>query len=288
MAEARGNAAGGGRSTSEEGRIGPYRLLEELGRGGQGVVWLAEDTRLGRKVALKVLTGLGPGAEMPSRGSGARRRWRRSWITPASAACTTRESRRRAVHRDAVRRGRDAGGPAVAGPVARASRAGSSSVVTFEEGEPKKRAVTERVERVEALPSIANNWLSSWRRSRTCRARCTWRTSTASSTGTSSPGTSWSRATGDPVILDFGLAQDDATVRTRPLTLTGDLFGTPAYMSPEQIAAQSVRLDRRTDVYSLGVTLYECLTLKRPFEAPTREGALPGDPDQGASERVGS
>jgi formylglycine-generating enzyme required for sulfatase activity len=42
-------------------------------------------------------------------------------------------------------------------------------------------------------------------------------------------------------------------------------------MSPEQLMAQRVRLDRRTDVYSLGVTLFECLTCHRPFEAPSRD-----------------
>ena len=84
------------------------------------------------------------------------------------------------------------------------------------------------------------------------------------------PGNVMVSADGQPVILDFGLASDeDGDLQT--LTQSGDLFGTPAYMSPEQLMAQTVRLDRRTDVYSLGVTLFECLALRQPFEAPTRE-----------------
>jgi formylglycine-generating enzyme required for sulfatase activity len=55
------------------------------------------------------------------------------------------------------------------------------------------------------------------------------------------------------------------------MTLTGDLVGTPAYLSPEQIAALRIELDRRTDIWSLGVTLHECLTLERPFEGATRD-----------------
>jgi serine/threonine protein kinase len=84
------------------------------------------------------------------------------------------------------------------------------------------------------------------------------------------PGNVMVTSAGEPVILDFGLAHaedQDFESLTRP----GDLFGTPAYMSPEQLTRGTLQLDRRTDVYSLGATLYECLTLKRPFEAPTRE-----------------
>jgi serine/threonine protein kinase len=76
---------------------------------------------------------------------------------------------------------------------------------------------------------------------------------------------------GEPVVMDFGLAHlEDSDLPT--LTRTGDLFGTPAYMSTEQLASHRIRLDRRTGVWSLGVTLYECLSLRRPFDAPTREG----------------
>jgi hypothetical protein len=49
--------------SSDDRTLGPYHLIEELGRGGHSTVFLSEDTRLGRRVALKVLTGLGPVAE---------------------------------------------------------------------------------------------------------------------------------------------------------------------------------------------------------------------------------
>ena len=71
-------------------------------------------------------------------------------------------------------------------------------------------------------------------------------------------------------VIDFGLARffEDVT-----LTNTGALVGTPLYMSPEQVSGRVV-VDHRTDVYSLGIVLYELLTLRRPITAPTREGVL--------------
>ncbi len=64
-------------------------------------------------------------------------------------------------------------------------------------------------------------------------------------------------------VTDFGLArfQTDAT-----LTRTGDIIGTTRYMSPEQISGQNDLIDRRTDIYSLGATLYELLVLRPAFE----------------------
>jgi serine/threonine protein kinase/Tfp pilus assembly protein PilF len=72
-------------------------------------------------------------------------------------------------------------------------------------------------------------------------------------------------------ITDFGLAR---IVQEPGMTVSGSLLGTPAYMSPEQIAAGRVKLDHRTDVYSLGAVLYELLTLQRPFVGESREEVL--------------
>jgi serine/threonine-protein kinase len=71
-------------------------------------------------------------------------------------------------------------------------------------------------------------------------------------------------------VLDFGIAKVGAT--KNKLTRTGMVFGTPHYMSPEQAAGQSV--DARTDIYALGVMMYEMFTGHVPFEADTFMGVL--------------
>jgi tetratricopeptide (TPR) repeat protein/serine/threonine protein kinase len=72
-------------------------------------------------------------------------------------------------------------------------------------------------------------------------------------------------------IADFGLAH--CQNQTGP-TMTGDLVGTLRYMSPEQALANRDMLDHRTDVYSLGATLYELLTLEPPFPGQDRQELL--------------
>jgi len=73
-------------------------------------------------------------------------------------------------------------------------------------------------------------------------------------------------------ITDFGLAQVQSE-NTR-LTMSGDLLGTLRYMSPEQALGNRVIVDHRTDIYSLGVTLYELLTLQPVFNGKDRQEVL--------------
>jgi tetratricopeptide (TPR) repeat protein len=72
-------------------------------------------------------------------------------------------------------------------------------------------------------------------------------------------------------VSDFGLAR----VLEQPgLTVTGEFLGSPLYMSPEQISRGDTLVDHRTDIYSLGATLYEWLTLAPPFPGETREQVI--------------
>ena len=75
-----------------------------------------------------------------------------------------------------------------------------------------------------------------------------------------------------PVVMDFGLARE-ATLEVG-LTESGALLGTPAYMSPEQARGDLRAIDRRSDVYSLGATLYELLTDRLPFSSESLAVAL--------------
>lgn len=79
-------------------------------------------------------------------------------------------------------------------------------------------------------------------------------------------------ATGQPKILDFGVARvTDADVRTVTMqTAVGQLVGTIAYMSPEQIQGDPADLDTRSDVYGLGVICYELLTGRLPFDVSAK------------------
>ncbi len=73
------------------------------------------------------------------------------------------------------------------------------------------------------------------------------------------------------LLTDFGLARDEAASR---MTRQGDFFGTVRYMSPEQLLAHRVPVDHRTDIWSLGVSLYEAVTLRLPFAGDSEQAYL--------------
>jgi len=227
--------------------LASYQPLKVIGRGGQGVVYLAVDHRLKRSVALKVLRGFAATSDAVLgrfvREAEVASRLDHPGICPVYDAGVEGEvayiamrylpGRTLAEVLDAARAREPSDREPEGDGLSSRSRSGVRHAVKLIEQTARSLHAAHEAGIVHRDVKPGNIMISSG---------------------------------GDPVLMDFGLAGEE-TARAG-LTRTGDFLGTPAYMSPEQSMRR--RLDRRTDVFSLGVTLYECLTLRRPFDSPTR------------------
>jgi len=221
--------------------IGSYRLLRELGRGGQATVWLAHDTRVDRHVALKLLP-LESVLRIESKIERFRREARVLGQLAHPGICTVLEAdvdgRRPYIAMRYVE------GESL-GVALSAWREGAAvpDVATI----PRILAVIERAARALHAAHEAGVVHRDVK-----------------------PSNIVIEGDDQPVLVDFGLARLEAS-SDATLTRVGDMPGTLAYMAPELLNGRTAA-DRRADVYSLGVTLFEGLTGRRPFVAESREG----------------
>jgi eukaryotic-like serine/threonine-protein kinase len=236
------------------GQIGDFRLLREVSRGGMGVVYEATQLSLGRRVALKIL--------------------------PIVAALDPRQLERFRVEAQAAA---SLCHPNIVPVFATGAVDGIPYyAMRFIDGRDLARIIREirrdTLEPTEAAPSesqkrpILSTHGSSFARDVACLARqaaealeyahandVIHRDIKPSNLLIDDAGHLW--------ITDFGLARVRGGV---DLTHTGDALGTPRYMSPEQALGGRTPLDGRTDIYSLGVTLYELLTGRPAFPGEDR------------------
>gem|GEM_PF-343729 len=219
--------------------VSRYRILGEIGRGGMGVVYQAEDTRLGRMVALKFLT------EDLLEDPKALERLRREARTGSSLnhpnICTVYDVD---AYQDRV-------------------------FVAMEllEGQPLSQRIDGRPLKLEELVDLADqiaDALDSAHRLGIIHRDI-------------KPANVFVTTNGQAKILDFGLAKRADANRDGPsvkstLTGPGSLAGTAAYMSPEQ--ARGEPLDARSDLFSFGIALYEMATGQTPFQGNTAAEVL--------------
>jgi WD40 repeat protein/serine/threonine protein kinase/tetratricopeptide (TPR) repeat protein len=289
------------------GTLGDYRIIREIGRGGMGVVYEAEQVSLGRKVALKVL----PFAAMMDR------RQLQRFQNEARAAASLRHPSivqvhhvgcERAVHFYAMdyiegrtlaelihnlRRieGLDSEAPLDGGegvlaladslasgefaPPRGGSDAQAPTIAYAQDHTPGVATETQRTPQAAVSTERSAKSPAYFRSIAEIGVQVAEALDHAHQHGVIHRDVKPSNVildnSGKPWITDFGLAriETDAT-----LTVTGDLLGTVRYMSPEQAMARRIVIDHRTDVYSLGVTLYELLTLEPVFSGQDRQELL--------------
>jgi serine/threonine protein kinase len=232
------NQSHGGESKSAPRRqfIGPYQLCEQLGIGGMGDVYAAEDPALGRRVAIKLMK-----SEIACQ-SEARNRFTRE----ARAAAALNHDH--IVTIDHV--GEQDGAPFIVMPLL--SGESLERRLSRESLLPVAEVIRIGREAAEGLAAAHQAGLIH----RDIK-----------------PGNLWLEAPNGRVkILDFGLARTTTLDGDSSLTRPGSVLGTPAYMSPEQ--ADGLPIDGRSDLFSLGCVLYQTATGERPFRGATLTAIL--------------
>jgi hypothetical protein len=224
-------------------RVGPYRIDRVLGAGGMGIVYLAEDTRLGRRVALKALPDQATGDDTHRARLRREARAAASLVHPGIATVYTLEEIDGRVY------------------IATEYLAGGTLREELAHGPlPIARALDTAIGLADALDAAHRQGVVH----RDVKPENVMRD-----------------AAGATRLVDFGLARaSDAAGRAAAPTLGDAAFGTPAYMAPEQIRAEPT--DARTDVFAAGVVLFELVTGRTPFPgvdaAATMASILERDP----------
>jgi eukaryotic-like serine/threonine-protein kinase len=259
------------------GELGDFRLLREVGRGGMGVVYEAEQISLRRRVALKVLpfaAAIDP-------------RHLHRFKTEALAAAHVQHERIVPVHAVGCERGvhyyamQFIDGQSLAALIGelralRDERHDSAAVTEAAIGHPgsasgdaatsaattiSRERIAERHRYFERVAGLARQAAMALEQAH--QAGIVHRDV--------KPGNLLLDLRGQLWITDFGLAQVTGDVG---LTVTGEMLGTMRYASPEQVLARRGIVDHRSDVYSLGATLYELLTLRPPFDGRDRNALI--------------
>jgi serine/threonine protein kinase len=267
-------------AASELGQVGEFRLLREIGRGGMGVVYEAHQNSLNRRVALKVLpfvAALDPkqlqrfqneaqaAAQLhhtnivPVYAVGCERGvhyYAMQFIEGQSLAAVIRELRQNAQ-----------------GPRTNDQRMpNDQSPSTKEPGRGANAQTAIRHSTLDILWSLGIGRSSFFRTVAQLGLKAAEALEHAHELGVVhrdiKPANLLVDVRGNLWITDFGLALFQSGTA---LTLTGELVGTLRYMSPEQAWAKRGQVDHRTDIYSLGVTLYELLTLRPAFDSQDRQ-----------------
>jgi serine/threonine protein kinase len=211
-------------------QFGRYRIVKKLGAGGMGAVYLAEDAKLRRKVALKV-----PHFTAGTRGAGLERFQRE-----ARLAAGIEHPNFCPVHDvdevDGIH----------------------FFTMTYLEGTPLADLIADEqpwpaLQAVDMVRRVALAVGELHSRGIVHRDL--------------KPANIMVRPSGEPVLMDFGLACS-LTSQSERLTGTGEVLGTLAYMPPEQLEGDRARMGPAADVYSLGMILYELLTGQLPFSGP--------------------